>query len=92
MQNQYDIILYGDKMKKEETENKIKELIEKMRPFLINDGGDIEFIEYKEKKVYIRLMGACQECSLIDVTLKEGIEEMITTEIPEVEEVINVTE
>lgn len=92
MQNQYDIILYGDKMKKEETENKIKELIEKMRPFLINDGGDIEFIEYKEKKVYIRLMGACQDCSLIDVTLKEGIEEMITTEIPEVEEVVNVTE
>lgn len=71
-------------------EEKIKELIEKMRPFLINDGGDIEFIEYKDKKVYVRLTGACQDCSLIDVTLKEGIEEMLITEIPEIEEVINI--
>lgn len=74
----------------ENVEEKIKELIEKMRPFLINDGGDIEFIEYKDKKVYVRLTGACQDCSLIDVTLKEGIEEMLITEIPEIEEVINV--
>ena len=77
-------------MKKNETEEKIKELIEKMRPFLINDGGDIEFVEYKDHKVYVRLTGACQECSLIDVTLKEGIEEMLITEIPEIEEVINI--
>ena len=77
-------------MNKEEIETKIKELIEKMRPFLINDGGDIQFIEYKDKKVYVQLTGACQECSLIDVTLKDGIEEMIKSEIPEVEEVINI--
>lgn len=77
--------------KNKEIEEKIKELIEKMRPFLINDGGDMEFIKYEDNKVYIKLSGACQECSLIDVTLKEGIEEMLITEIPEIEEVINLT-
>ena len=76
-------------MKKEETEKKIKELIDKMRPFLINDGGDIEIVEYKDNIVYIRLIGACQNCSMIDVTLKDGIEEMLVTEIPEIKEVIN---
>lgn len=73
-----------------ETQNKIIALIDKMRPFLEGDGGDIEFIKYENKKVYVRLTGACQNCSLIDVTLKDGIEEMIKNEIPEVEEVINI--
>ena len=76
-------------MKNDEIEKKIKELIEKMRPFLINDGGDIEFVEYKDGIVYIRLIGACQDCSMIDVTLKDGIEEMLVTEIPEIKGVIN---
>ena len=69
---------------------KVKELLDKMRPFLINDGGDIEFVKYEDHKLYVRLIGACQDCDYIDITLKEGIEEMITTEIPEIEEVIKV--
>ena len=48
--------------KKEEKIKKIKELIEKMRPFLISDGGDIEFVEYEDNIVYIRLKGACADC------------------------------
>ena len=76
-------------MKKTDTEKKIKELIEKMRPFLINDGGDIEFVEYTDNIVYIRLIGACQDCAYIDVTLKDGIEEMLITEIPEIKGVVN---
>ena len=71
-------------------EEKIIEVIDQLRPFLINDGGDLEFVEYKDHKLYIRLTGACKDCSLIDMTLKDGIEEMIVTELPEVEEVINV--
>lgn len=77
-------------MKEEETVKKIKDLIDKMRPFLAGDGGDIEFKEYKDHIVYVHLSGACEGCSLIDVTLKDGIEEMIVTEIPEVEGVINI--
>ena len=79
-----------EKERKSEVEEKIIDLLDRMRPFLINDGGDLEFVEYKDHKVYIRLTGACKDCNYIDITLKEGIQEMITTEIPEVEEIINV--
>lgn len=75
--------------KEKETEKKIKELIEKMRPFLMNDGGDIEFVEYSDNIVYIKLSGACANCEYIDITIKEGIEEMLITEIPEIKGVIN---
>lgn len=77
-------------MNDKEIEIKIKNLLEKMRPFLINDGGDLEFIKYEDHKVYIKLSGACKDCSMLNITLKDGIEEMITTEIPEVTEVINI--
>lgn len=78
------------KKKKDDIEERIKELIEKMRPFLINDGGDLEYIKYEDNIVYVRLSGACKDCAMMDVTLKDGIEEMITSEIPEVKEVINI--
>ena len=77
-------------MKKEEIELQIKALIDKMRPFLISDGGNIEFVKYEDHKVYVQLSGACKDCAMIDITLKDSIEEMIINEIPEVTEVINV--
>lgn len=79
-------------MKKEETTSKIIALIDKMRPFLVSDGGNLEFVKYEDNIVYIKLLGACKDCSMIDVTLKDGIEEMIITEIPEVKEVVAVDE
>ena len=78
------------KMKKEETKLRIIELIDKMKPFLISDGGNLEFVKYENNIVYIRLLGACKDCPMMDVTLKEGIEEMIINEIPEVKEVVNI--
>ncbi len=71
-------------------EIKIKEIIEKLRPFLINDGGDIEFVKYENNIVYIRMIGACADCQIIDVTLKDGIEAAIQEEVPEVLEVVNI--
>lgn len=79
-----------EEMNKKETETKILSLIDKMRPFLISDGGNLEFVKYEDNVVYVRLSGACKDCSMIDITLKDGIEEMIITEIPEVKEVINI--
>jgi len=76
----------------EETVLKIVSLIDKIRPYLINDGGDIRFVKYENNIVYVTLGGACQDCALIDMTLKDGIEEMIISEIPEVKEVKNITE
>ena len=72
---------------KNEIELKIIALIDKIRPFLISDGGNLEYIKFEEGIVYVRLTGACKDCSMIDITLKDGIEEMIVNEIPEVKEV-----
>lgn len=72
-------------------EEKIIEVIDKLRPFLISDGGNIEFIKYENDNVYIKMLGACAGCDLIDMTLKDGIEGAIKEEVPSVKEVINVT-
>ena len=72
-------------------QEKIIEVIDQLRPFLINDGGNIEFIKYENGIVYIRMMGACADCSLIDATLKDGIEAAIKEEVPSVKEVINLS-
>ena len=75
---------------KNEIELKIIALIDKIRPFLISDGGNLEYIKFEKGIVYVRLTGACKDCSMIDITLKDGIEEMIVNEIPEVKEVKNI--
>ena len=73
-----------------EIEKKVKEILEKIKPFLNNDGGDVEFIKYEDGIVYVKLLGACIDCPMADNTVKEMIEYTITFEIPEVKEVINV--
>lgn len=70
-----------------ETETKILSIIDRIRPFIVSDGGNIEFVKYEDNIVYIDLTGACKDCSMIDITLKDGIEEIIVNEIPEVKEV-----
>lgn len=72
-------------------EKKIQEIIDKLRPFLINDGGNIEFIKYENNIVYIKMMGACANCQMLDLTLKEGIAAAIMNEIPNVKDVINLS-
>lgn len=69
---------------------KIIDIIDKLRPFLINDGGNIEFVKYENNIVYIKMMGACADCMMLDYTLKEGIETAIMDEVPEVKEVVNI--
>ena len=73
-------------------EIRILSIIDKIRPFLISDGGDIEFIKYENNTVYVKLTGACANCSILDVTLKGGIEQILINEIPEIKEVINVND
>lgn len=74
----------------EQEKKKIIEIIDKLKPFLINDGGNIEFVKYEDNIVYIRMMGACANCQMLDVTLKEGIETAIMSEVKNVRGVINV--
>ncbi len=77
-------------MKMTDVEQKIIDIIEKLRPFLINDGGDLEYIKFEDGIVYVKLLGACSHCSLIDYTLKDGIEQILINEVPEVKEVKNI--
>lgn len=77
-------------MKKAEIESKIKEIINKIKPFLNNDGGDVEFIKFEDGIVYVKLLGACVDCALADNTIKDMLEYTLTFEIPEVKEVINI--
>ena len=78
------------KMKEDNIEQRIIAIIDKIRPYLISDGGNLEFIKYEDNIVYVKLLGACADCSAIDVTLKDGIEQLIMNEIPEVKEVRNI--
>lgn len=71
---------------------KIKEVIEKVRPYLMFDGGDVEFIKFENGIVYVKLIGACAGCSYATVTLHETVEEMLVSEIPEVIGVENIDE
>ena len=73
-----------------ETENKIKETLNNLRPFLNLDGGDIEFIKYENKDLYIKLTGNCVNCIMQDDTLNNGIIKILKEEIPEIKNIINI--
>ena len=65
-------------------EEKIEIALNSIRPFLQRDGGDVEFVELtSENVVKVRLIGACETCSMSAMTLKSGIEEAIKNAIPE---------
>lgn len=68
-------------------EEKVKEVIDDLRPFLMNDGGNIEFIKIEDNIVYVNLQGACMGCPMREFTLKDGIEKTIIDKVPEVKEV-----
>jgi len=70
---------------------KVKAVIEKIRPRLQMDGGDIELIDVEDGKVKVRLRGACAGCPGAQMTLKMGVERIIKEEVPDVKEVIAVS-
>ncbi|OGQ49376.1 MAG: hypothetical protein A3I09_00100 [Deltaproteobacteria bacterium RIFCSPLOWO2_02_FULL_47_10] len=67
-----------------------KVLDEQIRPRLMMDGGNIELVEVKGNKVYVKLQGACGCCPGAQMTLKMGVERVLRQEFPELEEVIAV--
>jgi Fe-S cluster biogenesis protein NfuA len=73
-------------------QEKIREVLDQIRPALHADGGDVEFLGYDEGDgiVHLRLMGACESCPISMFTLKEGIEKRIRSSLPEVNEVVAV--
>jgi Fe-S cluster biogenesis protein NfuA len=72
---------------------RVQELIDTaINPAVSGHGGYIELIDVKDSTVYIRMSGGCQGCGAADITLKAGIERMIFEEVPEVTEVLDVTD
>ncbi len=68
-------------------EEKVKTALEKIRPALQADGGDVELVEVKDGVVRVRLTGACKGCPMASMTLANGIERILKEEIPEVKKV-----
>lgn len=75
----------------ENIEEQIKNVIHKLRPYLQRDGGDIEYVDFKDGIVYVRMLGACAGCTMIDDTLKDGVEQILMEEVPSVLEVQNIS-
>lgn len=77
-----------DKVVDKEVIQKIKNVIDKVRPYLQNDGGDVEFKRFENGVVYVKLVGACSNCPMAQMTLQDGIENALISEVPEVIKVI----
>ncbi len=69
---------------------KVEEVIERVRPALQADGGDVELVSVDDGVVKVRLTGACGSCPMSTLTLKMGIERAIKEQIPEISEVVAV--
>ena len=71
-------------------EEQIIAVLNVIRPYLNNDGGDIEFVRFEDGVVYVRMLGACAGCMSLDQTLNEGVREILVENIPGVIEVVNI--
>lgn len=76
---------------KEATKQKVLNVLEQIRPYLQNDGGDIEFVELTDDNVVnVKLTGACGSCPYSTMTLKNGVESAMIKAIPEIKSVESV--
>ena len=72
--------------------DKIEVALEEIRPFLQDDGGDINFIELTDQWIVkVKLAGACSSCNISMMTLKNGVEVVIKRAVPEVKEVVEIS-
>lgn len=70
--------------------NEIKKVLEKIRPYIQRDGGDVEFVSFQDGIVSVRMLGACKDCIAVDDTIKDGIEAILQEEVEGVTKVIQV--
>ena len=68
--------------------DKVAAVLDKIRPSLQRDGGDVELVEVKNGTVTVKLTGACIGCPMSTLTLQMGIERILKQEIPEIKKVI----
>ncbi|MBN1843207.1 MAG: NifU family protein [Deltaproteobacteria bacterium] len=68
-------------------QEEVQAVIDKIRPMLQADGGDVELVSVDNGVVKVRLQGACKGCPMSQMTLKNGIEKFLKKEVPEVDRV-----
>ena len=62
-------------------EKEIIEVLEKIRPYIQRDGGDLEFVSFVDGIVTIKMLGACQDCMALDDTISLGVEALLLEEV-----------
>ncbi|MFC4597033.1 NifU family protein [Cohnella hongkongensis] len=70
--------------------DEVSDVLDKLRPFLQRDGGDVELVDIEDGVVKLRLMGACGSCPSSTITLKAGIERALLEEVEGIQEVVQV--
>ncbi len=70
-----------------EIKEKIENVLNKLRPYIIEDGGDIEFVKYQDGICYLKFLGHCATCPMKLMTLNEMFKDSLINEIPEVVDV-----
>lgn len=68
----------------------IKNVLEKLRPAILQDGGDVHFVRFENGIVFVKLHGACVSCPISFITLKMGLETQLKEKVPGVESVVSV--
>lgn len=71
----------------EEKIEEIKKVLNKIRPYIQRDGGDVEFVDFSDGIVRVRMLGACSDCLMLDDTIKDGVEAILLEEVEGVSEV-----
>lgn len=71
----------------EEKIEEIKKVLNKIRPYIQRDGGDVEFVSYADGIVNVRMLGACSDCLMLDDTIKDGVEAILIEEVEGITEV-----
>lgn len=79
-----------EEAKRKDFEKRVNETIDMVRPYLVADGGDIQFVELTDDMVVkVQLLGACGACPYSLQTLKNGVEQAVKKQIPEIKEVVS---
>jgi Fe-S cluster biogenesis protein NfuA len=79
-----------EQVQNESMYDQVLEVLDKLRPFLQRDGGDVELVDVEDGIVKLKLMGACGSCPSSTITLKAGIERALLEEVEGVQEVMQV--
>ena len=76
------LFIYIKTQRDHDMKDEVEEVLESIRPMLMNDGGNVELVDIDDGVVKVRLVGACTSCSSSTMTLKMGIEKALKKAIP----------